>query len=153
MRKYAIMQIWLYCFLACLYAHSRPCQAQNPLDTADNQTLPINFISLKPGNTIGASQLYLYADGTLDFSIEGETLINTRGTWSTQTNRFSACVDFTIEKQPSFHYRLQLDGYCLLGMYAGTANLFEYNHPGHLTQQIHFLFYALPPGMLNQLQK
>jgi len=141
-----------FCVLG-LYAYTQPCHAQNPVDAADNQTLPIRFISLKPGNTIGASNLHLHAEGTLDFSIEDETLTNTTGTWSIKTNRFSARIDFTIDKQACFHYRLQLDGYCLLGMYAGTASLLEYNHPGRLTQHIRFLFYALPPGMLNKLQK
>jgi len=136
-----------------MFTYTQPCHAQNPVDAADNQTLQVRFISLKPEHTIGSTQLHLHADGTLDFSIEGETLTNTTGTWSIKTNRFSARIDFTIDKQACFHYRLQLDGYYLLGMYAGKASLFEYNQPGRLTQHIRFLFYALPSGMLKQLPK
>jgi hypothetical protein len=88
--------------------------------------------------------VHLHADGTLDFSIDGETLINTGGTWSIQTNRFSAAVDFTIDKQTPFHYLLNLDGYCLMGLYAGRVRLCEYNRHERLTQEIWFLFYALP---------
>jgi hypothetical protein len=127
----------------CVYAHL--CRAQSPLSAADNQTLSIKFISLKPENTIGDSNLQLHADGTLYFSIEGETLINTGGTWSIQTNRFSATVDFTIDKQTPFHYLLKFEGYCLMGLYGGRARLCEYDRHERLTQELWFLFYALPP--------
>ncbi len=135
----------LCCCLAGLHAHTQPCRAQNPLDAADNQTLTVKFISLKPGNTIGSAHLHLHANGTLDFSIEDETLINTGGTWSIQTNSFSAAVDFTIDKQVPFHYRLTFDGYRLMGLHAGRALLSEHDRHERLTQEIWFLFYALPP--------
>ena len=136
--------LWLFCCLAGLHAHTQPCRAQNPLDAADNQTLTIKFTSLKPGNTIGSAHLHLHANGTLDFSIEDETLINARGTWSTQTNRFSASTNFTIDKQAPFHYRLKFDGYQLRGLHAGRALLYEHDRHERLTQKIWFLFYALP---------
>ena len=144
-RTVAIVCLILCCCLTemCVYAH--PCRAQSPLSAANNQTLSIRFISLKPGNEIEASTMHLHTDGTLDFSIEGETLINTGGTWSIQTNRFSATVDFAIDKQMPFHYLLNFDGYCLMSLYAGRARLCEYNHHEHLMQEILFLFYALPP--------
>jgi hypothetical protein len=137
--------LWLCCCLTILFVHTHPCRAQGPLAAADNQTLSIKFISLKPENTIGDSNLQLHADGTLYFSIEGETLINTRGTWSIQTNRFSASVNFTIDKQTPFHYLLKFDGYRLRGLHAGRATLYEYDRHERLTQEIWFLFYALPP--------
>jgi hypothetical protein len=138
---------WLMILCCCLSlcALSLPCWAQSSSDATDNQTLQITFISLNPKNTIKPSTLHLHADGTLDFSIEGETLINTGGTWSIQTNRFSTAVDFTIDKAVPFHYRLKLEGYHLLGLYAGRARLYEYDRNERLTQEIWFLFYALPP--------
>ena len=122
-------------------------------DAADNQTLPVTFISLKPGSTIGAANLHLHADGTLDFSIEDETLINSRGTWSQQENRFAAAIDFTVDKRASFHYRLTLDGYCLMGAHAGRAHLREYDSRERLTQKIWFLFYAMPPEFFTAQQR
>jgi hypothetical protein len=147
-RTVAIVCLVLCCCLTemCMYAHL--CRAQSPLSAADNQTLSIRFISLKPGNEIEASHLHLHADGTLDFSIEGETLINTRGNWSLQSNRFSAAVDFTIDKQTPFHYLLKFEGYCLMGLYAGRARLCEYERHRRLTQEMWFLFYALPPDYI-----
>lgn len=138
--------LWLCCCLAGLHAHTQPCRAQNPLDAADNQTLTIKFISLKPGNTIGSAHLNLHTNGTLDFSIDDETLINARGSWSTQANRFSASVNFIIDKMVPFHYRLTFDGYCLMGLHAGRANLCEYDRHELLMQETWFLFYALPPN-------
>jgi len=136
---------WLI-FLCCLMIlSSHPCGAQEPLESVDNQTLSINFINLKPENTIGPSHLQLYADGTLDFSIENEILIITRGSWSLDKNRFTASINFTIDKQTPFHYLLKLDGYCLMGLYTGLARLHELNRNKELTQEIRFLFYALPP--------
>jgi len=137
--------LWLCCCLAGLCALSLPCWAQSSSDAADNQTLTVKFISLKPGNTIGSAHLHLHANGTLDFSIDDETLINVRGTWSTQANRFSASVNFTIDKQAPFHYRLKFDGYRLRDLHAGRAYLYEYDRHERLTQEIWFLFYALPP--------
>jgi len=134
----------LYCALG-LCTLSLSCWAQNSSNTADNQTLQIKFICPNPKNTIRPSTVHLHADGTLDFSIEGEVLINTGGTWSIQKNRFSAAVDFTIDKQTPFHYLLTFDGYCLMGLYAGRARLCEYDRHRRLTQEIWFLFYALPP--------
>ena len=134
------------CLTGLLYAHPFFCLAQSPSETADNQTLTVTFISLKPGSTIGASTLQLHADKTLDFSIESETLIDSRGTWSQQENRFTATVDFTVDRRTSFHYRLTFDGYRLLGLHAGRALLSEYDHSERLTQEIGFLFYAVPPG-------
>jgi hypothetical protein len=94
----------------------------------------------------------LHADSSLDFSIEGETLINTAGTWSAQTNRFSASVNFMIDKQKSFHYRLELDGYLLWGLHAGRARLREYDSNERQTQEIGFLFYAVPPDFFTAPQ-
>jgi hypothetical protein len=138
---------WLMMLCCCLglCAPSLPCWAKSSSNSADNQTIQIKFISLNPTNTISTSTVHLHADGTLDFSIEGETLINTGGTWSVQTNRFSAAVDFTIDKQTPFHYLLKFEGYCLMGLYAGRARLCEYDRHERLTQEIWFLFYALPP--------
>ena len=149
----ATRAVLLCCCLATLYAYPRPCQAQNPSDAADNQTLPVTFISLKPGSTIGASHLYLHADETLNFSIEGETLINSRGTWSGQENHFTAAIDFTVDKQTSFHYRLTLNGYRLMGLHAGRAHLCEYDRNRRLTQKIGFIFYAVPPGFFRAQQQ
>ena len=115
----AARMVLLCCCLATLYMHPRSCRAQSPTDAADNQTLAVTFISLKPGSTIGSSNLHLHADGTLDFSIDGETLLDSRGTWSQQENRFAANVDFTVDKRASFHYRLTFDGYRLMGLHAG----------------------------------
>lgn len=143
----------LCCCLATLYAYPRPCQAQSPSIAADNQTLPVTFISLKPGSTIGDSNLHLHADETLDFSIEGETLIDSRGIWSGQENRFRVAVDFTVDKRASFHYRLTLNGYRLMGLHAGRALLSEYDRNGRLTQEIGFLFYAVPPGLFTAQQR
>ena len=147
------IMVLLCCCLATLYMHPRPCRAQSPSDAADNQTLPVTFISLKPGSTIGASNLHLHADGTLDFSIDGETLLDSRGTWSQQENRFAATVDFTVDKRASFHYRLIFDGYRLMGADAGRAHLCEYDQQERLTQEIGFLFYAVPPGFFTAQQR
>ena len=144
---------WLMMLCCCLgLCAPSPCWAQSSSDAADNQTLQIKFISLNPKNTIRPSTLHLHADGTLDFSIEGETLINTGGTWSIQTNRFSAAVDFTLVKQISLHYHLTFDGYRLMGAHAGRARLYEYDRNERLTQEILFIFYALPPGTLQRLR-
>ena len=126
----------LCCSLAGLYAHTQPCRAQNPLDAADNQTLTVKFISLKPGNTIRSAHLHLHANGTLHFSIDNEALINARGSWSTQINRFSASANFTIDKQAPFHYRLKFNGYQLRGLHAGCALLYEHDRHERLTQEI-----------------
>jgi hypothetical protein len=142
----------LCCCLTVLFAQPLLCRAQDPADAADNQTLPVTFISLQPGSTIGASILQLHADGTLDLSIEAEALINSRGTWSQQKNRFAARVDFTIDRRTSFHYRLTFDGYSLMGLHAGRARLFEYDGYERLTQKIWFLFYAVPPGFFTAQQ-
>jgi hypothetical protein len=115
--------------------------------------LPVTFISLKPESTIGASNLDRHADGTLDFSIEGETLIDSRGTWSGQENHFWAAVDFTIDKRASFHYRLIINGYRLMGLHAGRALLSEYDRSERLTQEIEFLFYAVPPEFFTAQQR
>lgn len=151
-RLRAVRAVLLCCWLG-MYAHPRPCQAQSSSDTADNQTLPVTFISLKPGSAIGASNLHLHADGTLDFSIEGETLINSRGTWSEQKNRFAATIDFTVDKRTSFHYRLTFNGYRLMGLHAGRAHLCEYDRSERLTQEIGFLFYAMPLGFFTAQQR
>lgn len=143
----------LLCCCLGLYAYPRTCRAQSPSDAADNQTLPVTFISLKPGSAIGASNLDLHADGTLDFSIEGETLIDSRGTWSGQENHFRAAVDFTVDKRASFHYRLTCNGYRLMGLHAGRALLSEYDRSERLTQKIGFLFYAVPPGFFTAQQR
>ena len=143
----------LLCCCLGMYAHPRPCQAQSSSNAADNQTLPVTFISLKPGSAIGASNLHLHADGTLDFSIEDVTLIESRGTWSRQKNRFAATIDFTVDKRTSFHYRLTFDGYRLMGLHAGLAHLREYDRNGRLTQEIGFLFYAMPPGFFTAQQR
>jgi len=58
--------LMLCCWLAPLHGPIPSCQAQTLADTADNQTLPVTFISLKPGSTIGTSILHLHADGTLE---------------------------------------------------------------------------------------
>jgi hypothetical protein len=140
------------CLAGLLHAHPHFCLAQSPSDAADNQTLPVTFISLKPGNTIGASNLQLHADGTLDFSIDNETLTNSRGTWSQQENRFAARVDFTVDTRASFHYRLVFDGYRLMGLHAGRAHLYEYDRNRRLTQEIWFLFYAIAPEFFTAQQ-
>lgn len=145
--------VLLCCCLATLYMHPRSCRAQSPTDAADNQTLPVTFISLKPGSTIGSSNLHLHADGTLDFSIDGETLLDSRGTWSQEENRFAANVAFTVDKLTSFHYRLAFDGYRLMGLCAGQARLLEYDQQDRLTQEIGFLFYAVPPGFFTAQQR
>ena len=141
------------CLAGLLYAHPLSCLAQSPSDAADNQTLPVAFISLKPGSSIGDSTLHLHADGTLDFSIDGETLPDSRGTWSQQTNRFAANVDFTVDKRTSFHYSLIFDGYSLRGAHAGRAYLYEYDRNRRLMQKIRFLFYAVPPGFFTAQQR
>ncbi len=146
------MRTILLCCCLGLYAYPRPCRAQSPSGAADNQTLPVTFISLKPGSTIGASNLDLHADGTLDFSIDGETLIDSRGTWSAQENHFRAAVDFTVDKRASFHYRLTCNGYRLMGLHAGRALLSEYDRSERLTQEIWFLFYAVPPKFFTAQQ-
>lgn len=148
----AARSVLLCCCLATLYMQPHSCRAQSPSDAADNQTLPVRFISLKPGSTIGASNLDLHTDGRLDFSIEGETLINSRGSWSEQKNHFTAAVDFTVDKRASFHYRLIFNGYCLMDLHAGRALLSEYDRSEGLTQEIGFLFYAVPPGFFTAQQ-
>jgi hypothetical protein len=148
----AARMLMLCCCLA-LYAYPLPSRAQSPSDAADNQTLPVTFISLKSGSTIGDSNLYLHADGTLDFSIDNETLPDSRGTWSQQESRFAARVEFTVDTQASFHYRLIFDGYSLIGLHAGRAYLYEYDRNGRLTQEIGFLFYAVPPGFFTAQQR
>ena len=149
----AARMVLLCCCLATLYVHPHYCRAQSPTDAADNQTLPVTFISLKPGSTIGASNLYMHADGTLDFSIDNETLLDSRGTWSQQENRFAARVDFTVDKQSSFHYRLTFDGYSLRGLYAGRAHLCEYDRHERLMQEIGFVFYAVTSDFFTAQQR
>lgn len=141
--------VCLILLCCCLAA---PCRAENNSGSADNQTLQVTFISLKPGSTIGPSCLRLHADSSLDFSINGEPLTKTGGIWSTQTNRFSASINFSIDKQPSFHYRLELDGYLLWGLHVGRARLREYDRKERQTQEIGFLFYAAPPNFFTAQQ-
>jgi hypothetical protein len=149
----AARSVLLCCCLAgLLHVHPLACLAQSPTDAADNQTLPVTFISLKPGSTIGDSNLQLHADKTLNFSIKGETLPDPRGTWSQKKNRFTARVDFTVDRRTSFHYRLTFDGYRLMSAYAGRAHLYEYDQNGRLMQKIGFLFYAVPPKFFTAQQ-
>jgi hypothetical protein len=148
-----VRSMLLCCCLATMYVNPCSCLAQSPSGAADNQTLPVTFISLKPGNTIGASSLDLHADGTLDFSIDNETLPDSRGTWSQQGNHFAATVDFTVDKRTSFHYRLIFDGYSLRSAHAGRAHLYEYDRNGRLMQKIGFLFYAVPPEFFTAQQR
>ena len=138
----ALRSAFCLCCLAALAVHTPVCLADTTADAADNQTLQITFLSLKPGNTIGPSRLRLRADGTLTFSIAGETLSSLRGTWTRQDRRFSATVDFILDRQPGFHYRLVLDGYTLMDLYAGHARLREHDRHDSLVQEIIFVFYA-----------
>lgn len=130
------------CLLAALCACPPPCRAQEPASQSDNQTLQVTFLSLKPGNAIGPSRLRLHTDGTLDFRIDGETLSGVQGAWTQKESRFSATVDFSLDRRTGFHYRLVLDGYSLTGLYGGRARLSEYNAGDRLMQEVDFLFYA-----------
>ncbi len=133
----------LLCFLAVLCAHPRLCLAQvTAAEPSDNQTLQISFLSLKPGSTIGATSLRLHPDGTIDLSIENETLTGVRGEWALQGNRFSATADFSVDRRAAFHYRLIFNGYHMMGLYAGRTRLQEYDRRNRLVQEISFLFYA-----------
>jgi len=128
--------------LAVLYAHASSCRADNTADEADNRPLRLGFISLEAGNAIGPSSLRLRADGTLGFSIERETLTGVRGTWTRQKRHFAATVDFNLDRRTGFHYRLILDGYSVMDLYAGRAGLREYDLRDRLMQEIGFLFYT-----------
>jgi hypothetical protein len=135
----------LCCCIIILHGYARPCRAQDPPAATDNQTLAVNFISLKPGNTIASTQLKLLNDKTLGFAIEETPLVNVQGSWSQGQNSFSANVWFAVDKQTSFHYRLDFEGYRLKNLYGGLAYLSEYDRNGRLIQKISFLFYAAPP--------
>jgi hypothetical protein len=133
----------LLCCLVVLCAHPCPCRAQEvAAEPSDNQTLHISFLSLKFGSSIGATRLRLHADGTLDLSIENETLSGAGGAWALQGNRFSATADFSVDRRAAFHYRLIFNGYHMMGLYAGRTRLQEYDRRNHLVQEISFLFYA-----------
>lgn len=141
------------CCLAALAVPMRLCIAQDLPDAADNQTLEARFLSLKPGNTIAPSCLTLLNDKTVRFAIEGTPLVNVQGTWSQGQNSFSANVSFAVDKQTSFHYRLEFEGYGMKNLYGGLAYLFEYDSNERLIQKISFLFYAAPPDTLNNSGK
>ena len=40
-----------------------------------------------------------------------------------------------------------------MGLHAGLAHLREYDRSGRLTQEIGFLFYAMPPGFFTAQQR
>lgn len=135
------------CFLAGPCTCISPCLAQDsPAGVTDNQTLQVSFLSLKPGSSIAPATLRLRSDGTLEMSIANESLTGARGEWSMQGNRFSVSTKFTVDRRPLFHYRLVLDGFGVMGRYAGRARLLEYDRQDRLMQDIGFLFYAEAPG-------
>jgi len=131
------------CCLVVLCASPRPCRAQEAAEeNSDNQTLRVNFLSLKPGSSIAPASLRLHADATIDLSIENETLSRVGGEWALQDNRFSATADFSVDRRAALNYRLIFNGYHLMGLYAGRARLQEYDRQNRLVQELRFLFYA-----------
>jgi hypothetical protein len=143
----------ILCCLAALAVSARTCPAQSFPEDGGNQTLLARFICLKPGNSIAPACLTLQPDKTVGFSIDDTSLVNVQGMWSQGPNSFSAHVSFAVDKQTSFHYRLDFKGYRLKDLYGGRAYLFEYDRSERLFQKIIFLFYAVPPGTLAGREK
>jgi hypothetical protein len=131
----------LLAFSSCsLYAGP---SSDNETKESGKNCYRVTFFSLKQAHSIGDSRFLLHDNGTFEFDIEKEELLDSKGTYRIDGVTFEATAEFTIKKRRVYHYTFSFKGIAVFDTYAaGTAKLKEYIEENKLTQEVSFLFFG-----------
>lgn len=142
--------ILLFLYSLCLPPGAASAQTDNENATARPQAKRIyslQFISLKPGCSLGPGKLKIADNGTFVFFIRNENLRQSSCEYTEAGNRFTAETAFSVKNSGSngdIRYILVMNGWNLFGLsVAGYAHLKQFLGET-LLQDILFVFYGKP---------